>query len=289
MCKNTINKIIYISDTRYPKFIGGGEINDYELLNTLENKKIVIERKLSSEVTVDFVKKNKNTPFIISNFILLDERCKEQLQKSDVKYAVYEHDHKYLTDRNPAFYKNFIAPKEKIINYEFYEKAVAIFCQSAFHMSIIEKNTNLKNIINLGGNVWSDYILNKMEEFSKNEKADSCSIMESREWHKNTKEAMEYCIYKNYKYNIIPSMKYEDFLEKISKNKTFVFFPKTPETLSRVVVEAKMMGVKVVTNGLVGATSESWFRKSGVELIQAMRDKKNDIANKVISVFMEKP
>jgi len=52
--------------------------------------------------------------------------------------------------------------------------------------------------------------------------------------------------------------------------------------LSRVVVEAKMMGVKVITNNLVGATSEQWFKKTGVELIQEMRNKKNTIAELVI-------
>jgi len=277
-----VRKIVYISDVRYPNYIGGGEINDYELLSLLESKGIIVEKKLSSEITIDFIKKNKNIPFIISNFILLHKRYKKDLQNSNIRYVIYEHDHKYLADRNPAFYSNFLAPKEKIINYDFYKNALAVFCQSSFHVSIVQKNTNLRNIINLGGNVWSDETLNKIEELSKNEKSETCSIMQSMEWHKNTEDAIKYCMYKNYNYSLIPSMKYENFLEEISKNKTFVFFPKTPESLSRVVVEAKMMGVKVITNNLVGATSEQWFKKTGVELIQEMRNKKNTIAELVI-------
>ena len=34
----------------------------------------------------------------------------------NLNYVIYEHDHKYLDTRNPAVYKNFIAPKESIVN-----------------------------------------------------------------------------------------------------------------------------------------------------------------------------
>ena len=37
----------------------------------------------------------------------------------DKEYLIYEHDHKYLSSRNPADFDNFQAPKEEIINYDF--------------------------------------------------------------------------------------------------------------------------------------------------------------------------
>ena len=46
-----------------------------------------------------------------------------------------------------------------------------------------------------------------------------------------------------------------------------MFFPKTPETLSRVIVESRMMGMSVITNNLVGATKEDWYALKGEELI----------------------
>ena len=72
---------------------------------------------------------------------------------------------------------------------------------------------------------------------------------------------------------------------RLGSNTGFVFFPKTPETLSRIVVEARMMGLKVVTNGLVGATKENWFKYKGSELIDIMRAKRQQIPNIVLSSY----
>ena len=61
-----------------------------------------------------------------------------------------------------------------------------------------------------------------------------------------------------------------------------IFFPKTPETLSRIVVEARMMGMSVVTNNLVGATKEDWFSLKGAELIEVMKEKRESITSTVL-------
>ena len=55
--------------------------------------------------------------------------------------------------------------------------------------------------------------------------------------------------------------------------------PKTPETLSRIVVEARIMGMSVVTNKLVGATKEDWFSLKGEELVDVMCLKREEIPN----------
>jgi hypothetical protein len=55
-----------------------------------------------------------------------------------------------------------------------------------------------------------------------------------------------------------------------------VFFPQTPETLSRVTLEAKMMNLSVITNEFTGAYHEDFYSLSGKELIKKvwiMRDK----------------
>ena len=61
-----------------------------------------------------------------------------------------------------------------------------------------------------------------------------------------------------------------------------IFFPKTPETLSRIVVEARMMGMSVVTNNLVGVTKEDWFSLKGAELIEVMKEKRESITSTVL-------
>jgi hypothetical protein len=84
---------------------------------------------------------------------------------------------------------------------------------------------------------------------------------------------------------LIPASGYYDFLTKLGNNKKLVFFPKTPETLSRVVVEARMAGMSVTTNNLVGATKEDWFSLKGEELIEVIYKMRETIPAKVLEAF----
>ena len=109
--------------------------------------------------------------------------------------------------------------------------------------------------------------------------------MDSQISHKNTQGAVLYCKKNNLSYELIPNCEYHKFLERLSKHKYFIFFPQTPETLSRVIVEARMMGMKVITNNLVGASREEWFKFKGEELIDVIKNKKNEITETVIKTF----
>ena len=274
---------VFIADFFADQVPGGGELNNEELISILRENHDV--KKVNSHlVSKQYLENNLTAKYIISNFINLSEECKKYLIEN-CKYIIYEHDHKYLIDRNPALYKDFLAPKERIVNFDFYQNALAVFCQSSFHQEIVYKNLKLDNIKSLGGNLWSLASLENIRKFAKKEKLDKYSIMDSAIPHKNTYETRRYCELKKIKYELIPSLKYLDFLDRISNNNTLVFFPKTPETLSRIVVEARMMGMRVVTNKLVGATKEEWFKLKGEDLISAMGNKRDEIVNNVIRAF----
>ena len=75
------------------------------------------------------------------------------------------------------------------------------------------------------------------------------------------------------------------FLKKLGQNKRLVFLPKTPETLSRIAVEARMMGMSVIVNKMIGATREPWYAQKGVELIQTFKQKRQDIKNIVVGAL----
>jgi hypothetical protein len=273
-------KICFIADFFADEVGGGGELSNEELIKILS-----VDHDVSKVKSIHFLPEHidENTNYVVCNFIGLREECKSALKK----YIIYEHDHKYLDNRNPALYNDFIAPKENIINFEFYKNAKAVICQSTMHKDIVQKNLNLDNIISIGGNLWSEEVLNLLEEYSKNKKQNKYSIMNSHIGHKNTTDAVRFCKYKNYDYELINPCSYEEFLFKLGQNKGFVFFPKTPETLSRIIVEARMMDMKVITNNLPGAVKEPWFEKRGVELIEIMRNKRKEISDKVINIFEE--
>ena len=278
-------KFVFIADFFIEHVLGGGELNNEELVRTLKSNDFDIIKIQSHLVNEKFIEDNKERNFIVANFVNLSESCKNLLQ--DKNYVIYEHDHKYLKTRNPADYNNFIAPKEEIINYEFYKEAKAVLCQSKFHKSIVQKNLSLDNIVNLAGNLWAQDTLEFIREISKTEKTNKISIMSSPILHKNTSTAIEYCNAKNKEYELIPQLPYKQFLQRLGANHKLAFFPGTPETLARIVVEARMMNMGTITNNIVGAIHEDWFKLKGEPLIDLMESKREEISKKIIGVFNE--
>ena len=171
-----MSKIVYVSDALLSDIVGGGELNDSELCIELKNRGFNVQKTRSSEI----LEKQIDTDcfYIISNFIMLKNNVKKKIQNT-CRYVIYEHDHKYLKNRNPAKFKNYKAPDEMIVNKNFYKNAKKVLCQSSFHETIIKKNTGLKNLYNVSGNLWSLKSLNFIRELSKSKKQDKFSIMNS--------------------------------------------------------------------------------------------------------------
>ena len=94
--------------------LGGGELNDHELLSILENNGHEIVKLKSNTVDIKTLKNNKSNGFVISNFINLSKECRNYLS-NNCNYIIYEHDHKYLISRNPALYRDFVAPPDQFL------------------------------------------------------------------------------------------------------------------------------------------------------------------------------
>tara|TARA_R110000851_G_scaffold202280_1_gene354059 strand:+ start:2536 stop:3393 length:858 start_codon:yes stop_codon:yes gene_type:complete len=284
-----IDKIIFIADFFADQVNGGGELNDWELINILRSAGHTVERHNSSNITDNIIRESiaGRNKFIISNFVNIKPSLHDLICK-EAEYVIIEHDHKYLKTRNPAKYPDFKVPNEKIINRDFYKNAKAVFCQSEFHMKILEKNLKIDNLFNLSGNLWSLEHLKILEEIGKLEKKEICAIMDYPIEHKNTSDAIKYCRGKGLKYKLIAPCPPQEFLRKLGECNTFIFFPKSPETLSRVVVEARMMGLKTITTKNIGAIHEPWFSTKGLGLIDEMRHtKREEIPKKIVGLLYE--
>jgi hypothetical protein len=271
-----------MSDFLPNEILGGGELNDKELCSIL-SKNFDVSLKRCREVKSEDI---QDKSVIVSNFITLSEEVKNLLIEKN-NYVIYEHDHKYLKNRNPAVYNNYLAPPHELVNIDFYKNARAVFCQSSFHKSIIDRNLNTSNVVNNSGNLWSLDSLNYMLEMYNKKKNDCFSILDSTISHKNTAETVFYCKKKNLNFDLVSSSDYFDFLNKLSNNQKFIFLPKTPETLSRVAVESRMMGMKVFTNKNVGASYEPWFDMKGKELIELIKTKRDSIPKLVLQYMSD--
>ena len=280
-----MNKIIFVAVFFANEVAGGGELNNQELVEILRNRGTHVLEVKSNRLTPLFISEcSSGVKFIVANFVMLSEESKTMLQNNR-EYIIYEHDHKYVRSRNPANYENFIAPKSEIINFNFYKNAKSILCQSEFHANIVKSNLGLDNIVSLGGNLWSEDSLEIMSSMSNVDKKPTCAIMNSSNWHKNTSDAIRLCEAKQWEYDVIPTCGYMEFLLRLGESEKFIFLPKTPETLSRIAVEARMMGLTVITNNLVGATGEEWFSLKGEDLIEVIRKKRIEIPDMVTELL----
>lgn len=278
-------KYIFISD--FFEEIGGAEMVDANVRELLGEEQVLLR---SIDCTVQKLSKLLNNRFIISNFVQMPEDCKEYIAKN-CKYIIYEHDHKYLKSRNPSIFPEFKAPSEQLINLQFYQNAISVVCQTKQHMDVIFKNTGLKNLINFGGSIWKNEELEYIKKLYYNRAVDDTGnseliygILDSDIVHKGTRSAIEYCKKNNYKYKLLPIKEWKDFIKDLSECDKLVFFAGVLETCSRMAVEARMLGVKVIANNLVSAIHEDWFKKyKGAELVDYFIEK-----NKTIKEFINK-
>lgn len=285
--------ILFITD--HPHGDGGAELNDRCLVKELRKKNNVVEFIKSERVNNGFLERNKDCKFIVSNFIYLHEFTREYMAKY-MDYIIYEHDHKYCRSRDPGEYENCEVPESELINQEFYKNSRAIFCQSKLHKEIVQKNLSFlddSQVVSVSGNFWEDRRLDEMERVRKEvNKLDKCAVMRSSIQHKATRKARNYCEQQEIDYNLISDGDYDSFLNKLGSHKYFAFFPETVETLSRVIVEAKMMGVAIITyanaEDRIGALSEDWMRRDSGEVVEHMKETKERVTEIILEKLCEK-
>lgn len=265
-------KVVLFSQDFYLNEINGGAEQYAEvLLKSLTDNGYIIDRRKSQDLTPEYILEGRTQHFyIISNFMLLPELSKKTLMEH-CEYVILEHDHKYVKSNNPSLYNNFVIPEDQIQNKEFYQKAKYVLCQSKLHAEIIQKNLLLKNIINLGCNLWSDECLSLLQENINKTKTRKFGVMESNNKNKGTPQTIQYCRTNNIPFDFISQCGQKEFYKELSKTETLVFMPQWVETFSRVTVEARILGCKIITNKMLGCASEEFFQLKNQELLDEIK------------------
>lgn len=278
-----MSDLVFISDFFSEQIQGGAEIYDSVLIGELEKRGVKVCKFQSSEFTLKHFQlyEKMGFNFIISNFTNLQEGIKKVIQLYSNRYSILEHDHKYLKNRNPAVFNNFIAPPDMITNREFYKNAKNVFCQSIKHAEVLSKNLGVNNVINLGCSLWSKEQLEKIRNqvINKNNKS---MIINDPNPVKGTQLAIQVCAKKKIEYDLVQKASYEDYLKNLALYDRFIFFPQTLESFCRVVVEARMLECKLSTNNLNGCTYEPWFAQyKGTELIDFVDGERDKIVETI--------
>lgn len=266
---------ILISDFTTKEVPHGGS----EWVNQVLIEKFNLEFEYSNQVT----NLDKNNFYIISNISLMNPNLVREIP--NLKYIIIENDYKICPSRHPWRYPENIIPQHDRINYDLYKNAKAVFVQTTDHLNVYLKNDVEANFINLESSIWSDDDLKLLEDLlSKNQiKNGKYGIYYTNNWIKNTQGNLKYCNENKLQFSIIKETKVRtEFLNNLAKCEGIVFFPLARETFCRLVVEAKCLGLKVITSKNYGASLEPWFDElSGLELIGFLKEKTNENINKI--------
>jgi glycosyltransferase involved in cell wall biosynthesis len=280
----TNKKILLISDEKYSELQNGGaESNNNELIKVL-NREHKCEFITTFEFNIKFKEFTEIDLFILSNFYFISEEAKQFLYPK--KYIITEHDYKFLQTRNPCYYENFLAPKSDIIHFELYKNAKFVLTQSGLQKSIFDKNLELSNIVNFSGNLWSEKTMDLIEALSRTPKNGKAAILgEDHYGIKGRDVSIDFCKKVHLKYELLPKTDHHTFLKNLSRYSTYVFFPRSPETLSRVCIEARLMGLSVVTTDYTAVVHESFFDYESNKMIEYIKSKPVEIFNLIKSAL----
>ena len=278
-------KVLLISDEEYSiKNNGGAECNNNEIIKLLNSSGIKCDFLTTHEFNNKAGFINDYDLYIVSNFYFISENAKTFLYGK--KYIITEHDYKFVKERNPCFYPNLTVPPERIVHLDFYRNAKFVLVQSNFQKEVFGRSVKLDNIINFSGNLWADDTLDLILSLSKTPKNGKAAILGEDDYGiKGRDVSIEFCKKVHLKYELLPKTDHQSFLKNLSRYSTYVFFPRSPETLSRVCIESRLMGLSVITTDYTAVVHESFFDYESDKMIEYIKNKPNQIKKLIMDLL----
>ena len=256
-----MSKIILIDD--FPQNNGGSEF-----VNRTVAEKLSIRQVESRSVILD-----PTVKYIVANISTMHPDVVKQLSQHPF-YVILEHDYKFVHSRHPWRYPESIVPRNELINLDLYKNAKQIFVQTADHLSVFKANDIEGSFFNLECSIWGEEldILSQLEKTAPIVST-RMAILNSDNWIKGKNQAINFCEINGLDYEFVGHPNLHTFYEHLASHATLVFLPVARESCCRLILEARCLGLNVITPRNYGAAKESYFRLQGQELIDFLKEK----------------
>lgn len=256
-------KVILIDD--FPTGNGGSEA---------VNRTVARQLGAPIQEAATFSEVEKDVLYILCNTSTMPQEILTKIAE-EAKYIILEHDYKFVSSRHPWRYENCIVPEEEKINTDLYKNAQAVYVQTDDHLSVFKANNIEGNFISLNCSIWAQEELDILSElyFGNFLKKSTFCVLESSNWIKNTQGGIAFCRDHKIDFTLIKSdNNYKKFLSEMAQHACLVFIPIARESCCRLLVEARALGMNVITSSNSGAWKSDWFSKSGSELLTYLRN-----------------
>jgi len=260
-------QVVWVSDLFVEDYSGGAELTSEALI---ESSPLNIFKLHSKNVTMELLEKGQNLFWIFGNWSQLNLDIIPAIVVN-MKYSIIEYDYKFCRYRSPEKHK-FTKGSECDCAESDHGKLAAAFYKGAQHlwwmseaqMDIYhEKFPFLKNVKNtVLSSVFNNRTLSTIKvlrEKSKEKERKGWIILGSNSWIKGFEDAKKYCEDNKLDYKILWNLPYEVVLQEISEAEGHVYLPRGNDTCPRMVIEAKLLGAKLVLNDFVQHKDEDWF------------------------------
>ena len=282
------SRIVFVADLFVDDYVGGAELTTQALIDSSQLK---VQRIRSRELTLELMEKLQDRFWIFGNFSQMKMDLIPTIV-ANLNYSVLEYDYKYCKYRSPQ--KHELAEGHQCDCHEqmhgklisaFYYGAKYLWWMSEKQMDHYHKlfpflsersNTVLSSVFD-DRFFLSLKILRKKwggEENSQNRKR--WVVLGSDSWVKGYEAAIEHCKAQMLDYDVVWNMPYDLMLEKLAQSAGLVYLPAGCDTCPRLVIEAKLLGCKLVLNDNVQHKDEEWFNTDNTlhieEYLYAARD-----------------
>ncbi len=125
----------------------------------------------------------------------------------------------------------------------------------------------------------------KMRQMREVEKNGKYAIIQGHPgWHSQAKgvsEAVSYALQMELDYDLISTKTHGEMLETLGRYKGLIFLPIIEDTCPRVTIEAKLMGLEVITNDNSQHTKEEWWSLSLDEIENYLTERPQVLHQKI--------
>jgi hypothetical protein len=273
--------IIFVADAFIEQYVGGAELTTQSLISS---SLLPGARIKSIEVTPKLMKEMNDCFWIFGNFASLNDDCILYAIKN-LSYSVLEYDYKYCKYRSPGKHK--VAVGDCDCHNTMQGRLRALFLANSkvnWWMSEGQKQKQQSVFPFLKGevlsSVFSDEILDYIENLNIHNKNDKWIILNSKSWIKGVDAAVKYAKDNKLEYELVWGLGYKELLSKLASSRGLIFFPLAGDTCPRMVIEARLLGCELVLNDNVQHKEETWFdtRESCMEYL---RDRTHTFWNRI--------
>jgi len=264
------SQVVFVSDLFVEDYVGGAELTSQALIDA---SPLRIQKLRSKDVNLEVMEALADKHWIFGNF----SQMKMDLIPTiiaNLEYSVLEYDYKFCSWRSPQKHEATTgAPCDcnnqmigKLIS-AFYYGAKSLWWMSEKQME--EYHNRFPFLDQKNNTVLSSVFDDKffaavkiLRETRKDSDRSGWVVLGSESWVKGFDDAKKYCEDNSLKYDVLWNVPYAQVLERLSSAEGFVYLPKGWDTCPRMVIEAKLLGCKLILNDNVQHKDEEWFTSS---------------------------